>query len=98
MTVVVVIADRDAHSIVTVSRVSQTCSACDVRKASVAILAVKPVPIARIVDIVSRRPPQAFADLAAIPQKKIKQAAVDVAGEGHPARHSVAATCSGAGR
>jgi hypothetical protein len=40
ITIVVVIADGDAHPIVTVSRVSQTCGSCDVRKAPVGILAV----------------------------------------------------------
>ena len=76
--VVVVVADRHAHPVISIARVGQARRLGNVLKASVAVLAVQPVPIARIAPFEILRYAQSLRDPSAIHQEYIEQPIVVV--------------------
>ena len=85
--VVVVVAHGDRHPVVTAARMGQPRGFRDVCKASVTILAVQAIPVARIAAIKVLWNVQLFGDCSTIHEKNIQETVVVVVEEGNAARH-----------
>src|SRR5579872_591046 len=87
--IVVVVADRDAHAVVAIARISQTCLLRYISEGTVSILAVESIPIARIVTVKIFRLPHGASYVATIDDKNIEQAIVVVVQERDAAGHGL---------
>ena len=87
ITVVVVIADRHSHAVVAIASFCQTSLLGNVREAAVFILAIKAVPVTRIVAIEILWRWHRTRNPAAVHQENIEQPVVVVIEQGHAARH-----------
>ena len=85
--IVVVVAYGHRYSIIAIARIGQPGGLRDVCKASVAILAVQPIPVARIAALKILRNVQVLSDSSTVHEKNIQEAVVVVVEQRNPARH-----------
>jgi len=68
-TVIVVVTNRDAHSVITIAGAGQAGGLSDIGEAAIAVLAVEAIPVARIRAIKIFRNVQCFRDASAVDEK-----------------------------
>src|SRR5579863_1960264 len=96
--VVVVIAHRNAHSVVRITSVGQAGPYGDVGEAAILILAIEPVPVSGILAIEADGAAWRLLQVPGIHQKNIEQSVVVVIQQRHASRHGLDEIFSGRGR